>query len=413
MHKRRVVVSGMGLVTPIGNDLPSFWDNLLAARSGVAPIDRFDASRFPTRIAAQVKDLKIEDYIPHKDARRMDPFVQYACAAARMAVENAGLLVTPEESHRIGVWIGSGIGGLETLEKQHNVLLNKGPGSMSPFFIPMMIPNMAAGQVAIMLGVRGPNGCTVTACASGSNSVGDAFQLIQLGKADVMICGGTEASITPVGIGGFCSMRAMSTLNDEPQKACKPFDLNRSGFVMGEGSGILVLEELEHARQRGARIYAEVLGYGTSGDANHIVQPDPQGKGAMLAFRMALEDAGVDPEQVDYINAHGTGTQLNDATETAVIKEVFAEHSRSILINSTKPLTGHMLGAGGAVELIAAVMVVNNNLVPPTANLETPDPQCDLDYVPGTPRAREIKVAMSDSLGFGGHNAALVIGKYS
>ncbi|HWP96775.1 MAG TPA: beta-ketoacyl-ACP synthase II [Syntrophomonadaceae bacterium] len=413
MHKRRVVVSGMGLVTAIGNDLPNFWDSLLAGRSGVGPIDRFDVSAFPTRIAAQVKNLQIEEYVPRKDARRMDLFVQYACAAARMAVENAGLQINPEESHRIGVWIGSGIGGLETLEKQHTVLLNKGPGSVSPFLIPMMIPNMAAGQVAIMLGTRGPNGCTVTACASGSNSIGEGFQLIQLGKADVMICGGTEASVTPVGIGGFCSMKAMSTLNDDPQKACKPFDLNRSGFVMGEGSGIIILEELDHALQRGAKIYAELLGYGASADANHIVQPDPQGRGAALAFRAALTDAGLEAAQVDYINAHGTGTQLNDAIETDVIKDVFGEHSRSMLITSTKSLTGHMLGAGGAVELVATIQVLNNNLVPPTANLETPDPHCDLDYVPGAPRTREIRYAMSDSLGFGGHNAVLAVGKYS
>lgn len=413
MPDQRVVITGMGLVTPIGNDLETFWGNLVAGRSGVGLIDRFDTAQYPTRIAAQVKDFKAEDFVPRTEARRMDLFVQYACAAARMAVENAGLTVTKENSHRIGVWIGSGIGGLDTLEKQHANLLKKGPGGVSPFLIPMMIPNMAAGQVAIMMGCKGPNGCTVTACASGTSSIGEAFHMVRNGKADAMICGGTEASITPVGISGFCAMKAMSTLNDEPQKACKPWDLNRGGFVMGEGSGILVIESLEHAQERGAGIYAELIGYGASGDANHIVQPDPEGRGAILAFQMALADAGIKPEDVDYINAHGTGTQLNDATETLVFKHIFGEHSRSLLINSIKPLTGHMLGAGGAVELIATVQAIQKSLVPPTTNLETPDPECDLDYVPGKPRPREIGAALSDSLGFGGHNAVLAVRKFS
>lgn len=413
MPNRRVVITGLGVVTPIGHALETFWSNLVAGKSGVGAIDRFDASQYPTRIAAQVRELVIEDYIPRKDARRMDLFVQYACAATRMAVEDSGLSIQAMDDSRIGVWIGSGIGGLETLEKQHSVLLNKGPAGVSPFLIPMMIPNMAAGQVAIMTGAKGPNGCTVTACASGTNSIGEAFQLVRMGKADAMICGGSEASITPVGISGFCSMKAMSTLNDDPKKACKPWDLNRGGFVMGEGSGIIIIEELEHAVARGAKIYAELIGYGASGDANHMVQPDPEGRGAMLAFAMALEDAGLKPEEVDYINAHGTGTQLNDAIETAVFKHIFGEHSRSLLINSIKPLTGHMLGAGGAVELISVILAMKNNLVPATTNLETPDPECDLDYVPGQPREKEVKVAMSDSLGFGGHNAVLAVRKYS
>ncbi len=413
MPNHRVVITGLGLVTPIGNDLDTFWGNLLAGRSGVGLIDRFDTAQYPTKIAAQVKDLKIEDYIPRTEARRMDTFVQYACAATRMAVENAGLTVTAENTHRIGVWIGSGIGGLDTLEKQHSNLLKRGPGGVSPFLIPMMIPNMAAGQVAIMVGCKGPNGCTVTACASGTNSIGEAFHLVRNGKADAMICGGTEASITPVGISGFCAMKAMSTLNDNPKKACKPWDLNRGGFVMGEGSGILVIESLEHAQKRGARIYAELIGYGASGDAFHMVQPDSEGRGAIIAFEMALADAGMLPGDVDYINAHGTGTQLNDATETTVFKHVFGEHSRSLLINSIKPLTGHMLGAGGAVELIATVLSIRNSLVPPTTNLDTPDPECDLDYVPGQARTREIRAALSDSLGFGGHNAVLAVRKFS
>lgn len=413
MPNRRVVITGLGVVTAIGNDLDNFWNSLVSGKSGVGAIDRFDTAQFPTKIAAQVKDLVIEDYIPRKDARRMDLFVQYACAATRMAVENAGLVIAADDAHRAGVWIGSGIGGIETLEKQHSVLTSKGPSGISPFFIPMIISNMAAGQAAIMTGAKGPNGCTVTACASGTNSIGEAFHLVRNGKADVMICGGTEASITPLAIGGFCAMKAMSTLNDDPQKACKPWDLNRGGFVMGEGAGILILEELEHAQARGAKIYAEVAGYGASGDANHMVQPDPEGLGAIIAFEMALRDARMEPGDFDYINAHGTGTQLNDAIETAVFKKVFGEHSRSMVINSTKPLTGHMLGAGGAVELIATVLAMKNSLVPSTANLITPDPECDLDYVPVQPRAREIRAALSDSLGFGGHNAVLAVKKFA
>lgn len=411
MQKRRVVITGLGLVTAIGQNLDDFWNNLITGQSGIDHIDCFDASAFPTRIAAQVRDFKAEDYIPRKDARRMDRFVQFACAAARMAVDDARLEISPEESNRMGVWIGSGIGGIETMENQHRVLLEKGVGSLSPFLVPMMIPNMAAGQAAIMLGCHGPCACTVTACASGTNSIGEGLQLIQNGKADVMVCGGAEASITPVAMGGFCAMKAMSTRNEDPKKACRPFDIDRNGFVMGEGAGILVLEELEHARQRGARIYAELIGYGTSADAYHMVQPDIEGKGAIVAFDMALEDAGIAPEEVDYINAHGTGTQLNDQMETGVIHKVFGDHSGKLLVSSIKPLTGHMLGAAGAVELIASVLALNNDTVPPTINLEQPDPSCDLDYVPGEPRQKQLKVVMSDSLGFGGHNAVLIARK--
>ncbi|MEN6351375.1 MAG: beta-ketoacyl-ACP synthase II [Syntrophomonas sp.] len=413
MPGRRVVISGLGMISPIGHNKEDFWAHLIEERSGISANDRFDCSEFPSRIAAQVRDFNVQDYILRKDARRMDLFVQYACSAARIAVEDAGLQIKPEDAERIGVWIGSGIGGIETFEKQHGTMLQKGVNSISPFFIPMMISNMAAGQVAIMLGVKGPNGCTVTACASGTNSVGEAFQLVQNGKADIMITGGTEASITPVAIGGFCAMKALSTMNDQPDKACRPFDLKRSGFVMGEGSGILILEEMEHALNRGARIYAELIGYGASADAVHMVQPDIEGRGAALAFQMALDDAGIKPEDVDYINAHGTGTELNDQVETKAIKDVFGEHSYKMLVSSTKCYTGHMLGAAGAIELIASALALVNNTVPRTINREYPDPLCDLDYAADAARKKDLQVVLSDSLGFGGHNAALIIRKLS
>ncbi|MGE5391950.1 MAG: beta-ketoacyl-ACP synthase II [Deltaproteobacteria bacterium] len=411
MQKRRVVITGLGLVTAIGQNLSEFWNNLITGQSGIDHIDCFDASAFPTRIAAQIRGFKAEDYIPRKDARRMDRFVQFACAAARMAADDAGLKVSPEKSDRIGVWIGSGIGGIATMESQHRVLLEKGVGALSPFLVPMMIPNMAAGQAAIMLGCHGPCACTVTACASGTNSIGEGLQLIQHGKADVMVCGGAEASITPVAVGGFCAMKAMSTRNDEPKMACRPFDIDRNGFVMGEGAGIVVLEEMEHAQNRGAKIYAELIGYGTSADAYHMVQPDVEGNGAVIAFNMALEDAGIVPQEVDYINAHGTGTPLNDKMETGVIHKVFGDHSSKLLVSSIKPLTGHTLGAAGAIELIASILAMTNDVVPPTINLEHQDPECDLDYVPGLPRPKELNVVMSDSLGFGGHNAVLIARK--
>lgn len=413
LRERRVVISGMGVISSIGLNKEEFWASLMAGRSGVVEIDRFDTDSFPTKIAAQVKGFNVVDYISRKDARRMDLFVQYACAAARIAVEDAALEISLADKPRTGVWVGAGIGGMDTFEKQHHAFIKKGVGGISPFFIPMMIPNMAAGQVSIMLGANGPNGCTVTACASGSNSIGEAFEIIRNNKAEVMIAGGAEASITPLAVGGFCAMKALSTANDDPARACKPFDIERDGFVMGEGAGILVLEELQHALNRGAHIYAEVIGYGSSGDACHMVQPDSEGRGAALAFRSAIAEAGIKPGEVDYINAHGTGTSLNDQIETAVIKDVFGSHSQKVLISSTKALHGHMLGAAGAVELIAAVMALNHNTVPPTINLHNPDPLCDLDYVPGQPRQQELRVALSDSLGFGGHNAALVVRKIS
>jgi len=396
----------------VGNDLAAFWHNLVEGQSGIDYIDRFDASGYPTRIAAQVRDFNPADYINRKESRRMDRFVQFACSAARMALEDAALTINREDGPNVGVWVGSGIGGLETLEGQQQNLLDKGVGSISPFFIPMMIANMASGQISIMFGAKGPSGCSVTACATGTNSIGEAFRFIQRGEAKVMITGGTEASITPLGMAGFCSMKAMSTRNDNPAAASRPFDADRDGFVMGEGSGIIILEEMDHARERGARIYAELIGYGATSDAFHMVQPDPEGDGAARAFALALADAGVEPSMVDYINAHGTSTEFNDAMETQAIKKVWGEHARQVAISSTKGVTGHMLGAAGAVEFIAAVLACRNDIIPPTVNYTTPDPACDLDYVPGKARRRKVGVAVSDSLGFGGHNAVLVVRKF-
>lgn len=413
LEQRRVVVTGLGVISPVGNDPVTFWKNLLEGKSGIALIDRFDTEGLPTRIAGQVRGFEPTDYISKKDARHMDRFIQFACAASQLAVEDAGLQINDSNSKRIGVWIGSGLGGVETYEAQFDNVTKRGIGAVSPFFIPMLIPNMAAGQVSILLGARGPNGCTVTACATATNSIGDAFRVIQRGDADVMITGGAEATITPVVISGFCSMKALSTRNDDPQGASRPFDADRDGFVMGEGSGIVILEELQHARQRGAKIYAELIGYGTAGDAYHMVQPEPGGEGAVRAMEMALQDAGIKPEEVDYINAHGTSTKINDAMETVAIKRVFGEHAGKVAISSTKSVHGHMLGAAGAVELMAAVLACKNDRVPPTINYMTPDPDCDLDYVPNAARAMRVRVAVSESLGFGGHNAVLVVRKYT
>ncbi len=413
MIPRRVVITGMGTINPVAHDVNGFWAKLLAGQSGIGLIDRFDTSDYPSKIAAQVKEFNPQDYMPRTEARRMDPFIQYACAAARIALEDAGLELGKIDADRAGVLIGTGIGGIEIFEKQCLVLQKRGVAGISPFFIPMLIPNMASGHVSIMFGARGPSGCSVTACATATTSIGDAYRLIQHGDADVMISGGTEAPITPVAIAGFCAMKALSTHNEEPEKACRPFDLDRDGFVMGEGSAVVILEELEHALQRGARIYGELIGYGSSSDAYHIVQPDPEGNGAARALKAALREAGVQPGELDYMNAHGTGTHFNDMVETKALKQVLgAEHS-SLAITSTKSATGHMLGAAGAVELIATVLTMNNNLIAPTINLDNPDPECDLDYVRGVPREKLINIAASESLGFGGHNAVLVIKKYA
>ncbi|MFZ5943777.1 MAG: beta-ketoacyl-ACP synthase II [Bacillota bacterium] len=410
--KKRVVVTGLGIISPVGIGIDTFWASLLEGKSGISSITRFDTSEMPAKIAGEVKDFQVENYIDKKEARRMDLFTQFAVSASKMAVEDSGLDLTKTDLDRVGVILGSGIGGMETFEDQCKVLVNKGPSRISPFMIPMMIVNMAAGQISIHLGAKGPNITVVTACASGTNAVGDAFKLIQRGDADVVISGGTEASITPLAYAGFCSMKALSTRNDEPAKASRPFDLNRDGFVMGEGSVILILESLEHALSRNAHIYAEVLGYGATADAHHITAPAPEGEGAARAMKLAIKDAGLLPKDIDYINAHGTSTELNDKFETLAIKQVFGEDAKNVMVSSTKSMTGHLLGAAGALELAATALALKHGQIPPTINYETPDPELDLDYVPNVKREKDINYALSNSLGFGGHNATVVLGKY-
>lgn len=409
----RVVITGLGVISPVGNNVEEFWKNLLNGVSGIDYIKAFDATEFPTRIAAEVHNFNPEEYLDKKDVKRTDRFVQFAVAASTLALKNSGLNMDEEDADRIGVYIGSGIGGLATFEEQHRVLMEKGPRRVSPFFIPMMISNMASGQVSISIGAKGPNSAAVSACATGTNSIGDAFKIIQRGEADVMFAGGAEATIRPMALAGFCSAKAMSTNNDEPKKASRPFDLNRDGFVMGEGSGIVVLESLEHAKKRGANILAEVVGYGMSGDAHHVTMPAPEGEGAARCMRMAIRDAGLNPEDIDYINAHGTSTGPNDKYETMAIKTVFGESAYKVPISSTKSMTGHLLGAAGAVEAIACTLAIRDQIIPPTINYETPDPECDLDYVPNEARKAKVDVTMSNSLGFGGHNATIVIRKFA
>ena len=411
MTKRRVVITGVGAVTPLGNDIETTWAGIKEGKSGVGMLTRLDASQFAAKIAAEVKDFDIEKYIERKEARKMDRFTHYALAASIMAVEDANLKITDELGLRTGVWIGSGIGGMETYEAQFRIFLEKGARRVSPFFVPMMIPDMAAGQVSIYFGAKAINSCTVTACASGTNSIGDAFKVIERGDADVMITGGAESPITHMSVAGFCSNTALS-LNPDPQKASRPFDANRDGFVIGEGAGILILEEYEHAVARGAKIYAEIVGYGSTGDAHHITAPAPEGEGAARAMQQALEDGGVSPEQVGYINAHGTSTPYNDQFETMAVKSVFGEHAYNLAMSSTKSMTGHLLGAAGGIEAIFSVLALNEGILPPTINLENPDPICDLDYVPNTARKADIQYAMSNSLGFGGHNASILLKKY-
>ena len=411
MEKKRVVITGIGAVTPVGNDTDTMWTNILAGKSGIGPLSRINADEFPVKVAGELKDFNPEDFLDRKDVRKMDRFTHYAIAASLMAVKDAELTIDDENRNRVGVWIGSGIGGIETLERQHNVFLQRGYRRVSPFFVPMMIPDMAAGQVSIMLGAKGINSCTVTACATGTNSIGDAFKVIQRGEADVMITGGTEAPITNLAVAGFASMTALST-NPDPNSASRPFDKNRDGFVIGEGAGIVVLEDLEHALKRGAKIYAEVVGYGATGDAYHITAPAPEGEGAVRAIQNALKDAGLNTTDIDYINAHGTSTEYNDKFETAAIKTVFGEHAYKLAVSSTKSMTGHLLGAAGAVEAIITALSIRDSMLPPTINYETPDPDCDLDYVPNEARKRDVGAALSISLGFGGHNAVLALKKY-
>ncbi|WP_223700699.1 beta-ketoacyl-ACP synthase II [Sutcliffiella deserti] len=411
MQKRRVVVTGLGAMTPIGKNVNEAWENAINGVSGIGPLTRVDSSLFPAKVAAEIKDFHPEDYMDKKEARRMDRFTQYSIAASLMAVKDANLTITDEIAPRVGVWVGSGIGGMETFEQQYKTFLEKGPRRVSPFFVPMMIPDMATGQISIALGAKGVNSCTVTACATGTNSIGDAFKVIQRGDADVMISGGTEAPLTDMAFAGFSSAKALSS-NPDPKTASRPFDLNRDGFVMGEGAGILVLEDLEHALARGAHIYAEIVGYGATGDAHHITAPAPGGEGGVRAMRMAIKDAGLQPNDIDYINAHGTSTEYNDKYETIAIKEVMGEHAGKVAVSSTKSMTGHLLGAAGGVEAIFTIKAIENSILPPTINLETPDPECDLDYVPNKARKQEVKAAMSNSLGFGGHNATIVFKRY-
>ncbi|NLY44240.1 MAG: beta-ketoacyl-ACP synthase II [Clostridiaceae bacterium] len=411
--KRRVVITGVGAVTPIGHGRTDFWN---AVREGVCGIDyvtRFDASNYPCRIAAEVKDFDVTKYIDRKEAKRMDRFTQYAVAACKMAIEDAGIDFNKIDMERVGVILGSGIGGIETMEEQHNILMTRGPGRVSPFFIPMMIANMAAGHIAILIGAKGVNETVVSACASGTNAIGDSFNAIRYGNADVVITGGSEAPITPLSFAGFCSMKAMSTRNDEPKRACSPFDADRDGFIMGEGAGILILEELEHAMKRGANIIAEVVGYGSTDDAYHITAPAPDGEGGARAMKLAIEDAGILPTDIDYINAHGTSTPYNDKYETAAIKTVFGEHAYKLSVSSTKAMTGHLLGAAGAVEAIICALAVKEGFIPATINYRNPDPECDLDYVVNKGREQEINYALSNSFGFGGHNATIVLKKIS
>lgn len=408
----RVVITGIGVVSSLGRDIETLWSNLTDGKSGVRLIEHFDTSDYPTKIAATIPDFDPEQYMDRKDARRMDRFAQFGVAAATIALRDARLNIREDmDPDRAGVSVGSGIGGLTTWEEQHRTLLEKGPKRVSPFFIPMLIANMASGQVSMMAGAKGPNSTAVTACATGTHSIGDSFKIIQRGDADVMICGGAEATITPIGMAGFCALRAMSTRNDEPAKASRPFDIGRDGFVMGEGSGILILESLEHAKQRGARIYAEVIGYGMSGDAYHMTDPDPDG--AARCMMRAIKDAGISPHQIDYINAHGTSTPPGDKSETEAIKKALGEHARRVAISSTKSMTAHLLGAAGGVEAVICSLAIGRGVIPPTINLDNPDPECDLDYVPNVARKANVNIAMSNSFGFGGHNATIILKKFA
>jgi len=410
--KKRVVITGIGIITPIGIGKDEFLSSIKNGKSGVGQITAFDASGFTTRIAAEVKNFVPENYIDKKKVRRMDRFCQFGFSAAKMAVEDSGIDFSKEDLTRVGVILGSGIGGLSTIEKEHSVLLQKGPGRVSPFLIPMQISNICAGEIAMQYGLVGPNYAVTSACASSNHALGDALRLIRYGDAEVIICGGAEATITPVGLGGFCAARALSQRNDEPQKASRPFDKNRDGFVMGEGSAMFVLETLEHAKSRGAKIYAELAGYAATDDAFHITAPREDGYTQSLCIKRALEDAQVNIEDVDYINAHGTSTEFNDKFETLAIKLVFGERAYKIPISSTKSMMGHLLGATGAAELAAILLCMENKFIHPTINYETPDPDCDLDYVPNIAREKEIKVAISNNFGFGGHNAVLVVKKF-
>ncbi|EAC7665140.1 beta-ketoacyl-[acyl-carrier-protein] synthase II [Listeria monocytogenes] len=407
MDKRRVVVTGIGAVTPIGNDAETSWENAKKGVNGVAKMTRLNPDDFPVKIAAELKDFDVEKYLEKKEARKMDRFTHYAIASAEMAVQDSGLVIDDSNANRVGVWIGSGIGGMETFETQYEIFLNRGHRRVSPFFVPMMIPDMGSGQVSIRFGAKGINSTTVTACATATNSIGDAFKVIERGDADAMITGGAEAPITKMSLAGFTANKALS-LNPDPETACRPFDKDRDGFIIGEGAGIVILEEYEHAKARGAKIYAEIVGYGATGDAYHITAPAPNGEGAARAMKMAIDDAGLTPDKVDYINAHGTSTPYNDEYETQAIKTVFGDHAKKLAISSTKSMTGHTLGASGGIEAIFALLTIRDNIIAPTIHLKNQDEVCDLDYVPNEAREANVYVVISNSFGFGGHNATLV-----
>ena len=413
LEKKRVVITGLGAITPIGNTLETYWQGLMSGKSGIGKITAFDASAHGSQIAGEVKGFDPVDFMDRKDAKRAARFAHFAIATSKMAIADAKLEITDLNAEQIGVMIGTGVGGIKVMEDQQEIYLNRGPSRCSPFMIPMMIANMAAGLTAIQVGAKGPNSCPVTACAAGSNAIGDAFRLVQNGYAQAMICGGTESAVTPLTFGGFSAMRAMSTRNDDPDHASRPFDQDRDGFVLGEGCGILILEALEHAVSRGARIYAEIVGYGMSCDAYHMTGIAPGGEGATRAIRMALKDGDLSPTDISYINAHGTSTPVNDPNETAAIKTVLGDHAYKITVSSTKSMTGHLLGGSGGIEGVAAVMAVANDKVPPTINLSNPDPLCDLDYVAHKSREQIVDVALSNSFGFGGHNVTLAFKKYS
>lgn len=411
--KRRVVVTGVGMITPVGNTASLTWRSIIEGKSGTGPLTQISPEKFNSKVAAEVKNFDPADYFPPKDIKKTDRFAQFAVATGQMTLEDSKLDLSKEDPHRIGVLVGSGIGGLRTIEEQHRIYLEKGPGRISPFLIPMLIVNMAPAQISIRFKLQGPNNCVATACATGSNAIGDAFKIIAREEADVMLAGGTESCITALGFGGFDAMKALSTHNEEPDKASRPFDKTRDGFVMGEGCGVIILEELQHARKRGAKIYCEMAGYGMTSDATHITAPDPKGEGAARCMVNALADAGIKPEAVDYINAHGTSTPLNDKVETIAIKKALGESvAKKVMVSSTKSHMGHLLGAAGGVEAIFCALAIKEGIVPPTINYHTPDPECDLDYVPNEARRAKVRVALSNSLGFGGHNACIILKEF-
>ncbi|MDP8230500.1 MAG: beta-ketoacyl-ACP synthase II [Candidatus Gorgyraea atricola] len=409
--KRRVVVTGLGIISPVGNNKEAFWTSLVNGKGGIGPLTSYDCKDYTSRIAGEVKNFVPAPFIPKKELRRMEKFVQFAVTAAKEAVDDSGLDIPNEDPFRIGVLVGSGIGSLRIIEEQHKVILDRGPSRITPFLIPMLIVNMASGHISIMFKVKGPNSCTTTACAAGTHALGSAFKIIQRGDADAMIAGGTESCLTALGVGGFCALKALSTRNNEPERASRPFDKERDGFVIAEGSGMVILEEYEHAKKRNAKIYAEVIGFGMSGDGYHMTAPDPTAESPAECMRSALKDAGIKPEDVSYINAHGTSTNLNDKVETLAIKKVFGDYAKKVPISSTKSMTGHLLGAAGGVEFIACCLAIKDGIIPPTINYENPDPDCDLDYVPNKARKAKVDICISNSLGFGGHNATICLKK--